>query len=231
MLARPLRDVRRTRSGRSETRRQVFAMSAAEQPGAAATSARAPTPWPAPGASEIGIGVVWNTVDDVSRTVTVLGGRCALVVGTSMFVGACATCGGVHPEVYARDRVHCCRTRVPRLRVGDHFGHPGTAQRHRTAGVREHRLCPGESRLGAVDHRRRGRIDPCDRRAHARTRAVLRCRPGERRRVAARRLAPGAPPRNRVAAFDRRRRRPRGSDLRRSSVGPGRIHRRRARSH
>ena len=40
------------------------------------------------GASEIGIGVVWIAVDDVSRTVTVVGGLCALVVGTSMLVGA-----------------------------------------------------------------------------------------------------------------------------------------------
>ena len=101
-------------------------MSAAEQPGAAATSARAPTPWPASGASEIGIGVVWNTVDDVSRTVTVLGGRSRSSLARAC-LSARATCGGVHPEVYARDRVHCCRTRVPRLRVGDHFGHPGTA--------------------------------------------------------------------------------------------------------
>ena len=40
------------------------------------------------GASEIGIGVVWIVVDDVSRTVTVVGGLCTLVVGTSMLVGA-----------------------------------------------------------------------------------------------------------------------------------------------
>ena len=76
------------------------------------------------GASEIGIGVVWIAVDDVSRTVTVFGGLCALVVGTSMLVGA-LDIGGVRSEVYARDRVHCRCARVPRLRVGDHFGRPG----------------------------------------------------------------------------------------------------------
>ena len=40
------------------------------------------------GASEIGIGVVWIVVDDLSRTFTMFAGLCALVVGTSMLVGA-----------------------------------------------------------------------------------------------------------------------------------------------
>ena len=40
------------------------------------------------GASEVGIGVVWIAIDDVSRTFSVFAGLCALVVGTSMLVGA-----------------------------------------------------------------------------------------------------------------------------------------------
>ena len=53
------------------------------------------------GTSEIGIGVAWIAVDDFSRTFTVIAGLCALVVGTSMLVGALdmrrRSLGGVRP--------------------------------------------------------------------------------------------------------------------------------------